>query len=217
MWDTFLYITLMGVSTYLYSINYRVLTPSLRLLAINITVLLAGTLYAIYVWRIENKPNIYIYHILPIIQYTLYGLLFSQLIEQALIKRIIWLSIGLFGCISIILSSTVQPWHQYNSYGITLFNILIGLLAGYYLWRTFIDIKVVALEKEAMFWVATGLFFTSLGDFFVQGLMDYLITNERQHALTVYWIHELMQFLLLATFLLALYVYLRYSPISSRR
>ncbi len=216
MWDTLLYVALMGVSTYLYTVNYRVLTPPLQLLAINITVTFIATLYAIYIVRVDRKDNIHIYHILSIIQYTLYGLLFSKSIEQRFIKRLIWLSIGLFGSISLILSLTIQSWSQYNSYEITIFNVLISCWSGYYLWRTFVDVKVLALEREALFWVATGLFFTSLGNFFVQGLMDYLITNSEPYALTVYWIHELMDFVLFGIFLLALYVYLRYSPNSHR-
>lgn len=217
MWDAFLYVALMGVSTYLYTINYRVLTPPLRLLSINITATFAATIYAIYLFKVAQKDNIYIYHILPIVQYTLYGLLFSRLVEPVFIKRLIWLSIGLFAGISLFLSLTIQSWDKYNSYESTLFNVLIACLSGYYLWRIFVDVKVSALEQDALFWVAAGLFFTSLGNFFVQGLMNYLITNSVSNTLTVYLIHELMDFVLFGIFLLALYVYLRYSLNSNRR
>lgn len=163
MWDTFLYIALMGVSTYLYTINYRVLTPPLQILTINITATFVLTVYAIYIWRVEEKNNLYIFHILPIVQYTLYGLLFSQLFDQRFVKILIWLSIVLFGGVTLILSLTIQSWEQYNSYASTLFNLLISLWSGYYLWRTFADAKVEALEREALFWVSAGLFVTSLG------------------------------------------------------
>ncbi|RAI77565.1 hypothetical protein HMF3257_31575 [Spirosoma telluris] len=147
----------------------------------------------------------------------LYGQFFSKLFDRFFIKRMIWLSTGLGVCITLLLVSTIKSWNQFNSYGSILFDMLISFWSGYYLWRIFIDAKVVALEREALFWVSTGLFFTCLGNFFVQGFMDYLLTNSAPYALTVYWIQELMGFVLFGTFLLALYVYLRYSPISSRR
>jgi len=216
MWDTFLYIALMGVSTYLYTINYRVLTLPLQILTINITATFVLTVYAIYIWRVEEKNNLYIFHILPIVQYTLYGLLFSQLFDQRFVKILIWLSIVLFGGVTLILSLTIQSWEQYNSYASTLFNLLISFWSGYYLWRTFVDAKVAALEREALFWVSAGLFVTSLGNFFVQGLMNYLMKNSDSYALAVYWIHEVMEFLLFGVFLLALYIYLRYSLNNNR-
>ncbi|GAB4056212.1 hypothetical protein GCM10028810_71590 [Spirosoma litoris] len=216
MWDTLLYVGLMGVSTYLYSINYRVLTPPLRLLTINITLTFATTLYAIYIIKATKDDNIYLYHILTIVQYSLYGLQFGQLDESSSRKRLIWLSIILFDIGALLLSLTIQPWTQYNSYAITIFNVLMALLSGHYLFRVFMDIKVLALERDAMFWIAAGLFFTSLGNFFVQGLMQHLISSSGPYALTVYWIHELMDCLLFAFFLRALYVYLRYSQNSNR-
>jgi hypothetical protein len=216
MWDALLYIAIMGVSTYLYTINYRVLTPPLKLISIAITVTFVATLCAIYVYRFKNEDNIYIYHILQIIQYIVYSLFFSQLVERVFVKRMIWLSIGLFTISALTLSSTVQPWDQYNSYETTLFNVLISLWSGYYLWRIFVDVKVEALEREASFWVVVGLLFTSLGNFFVQGLMAYLLANSESYALTVYWIHELMELVLFGIFLFALYIYLRYRPDSHR-
>ena len=212
MWDTYLYIALMGVSTYLYTVNYRVLTPPLQTLTINITVTFAVTLYAIYLYKVERSNNIHIFHILPILQYILYGRLFSQLFDQVLVKRLIWLSVGLFTIIALLLSFTVQAWTAYNSYAATLFNLLIASWSAYYLWRTLIDTKVVALERDALFWIVVGLLITSLGNFFVQGLMNYLITNSDSYALTVYWIRELMSFVLFSSFLVALYIYLRHSP-----
>ncbi len=211
MWDTYLYIALMGVSTYWYTINYRILTPPLQTLTINITVTFAVTLYAIYVYKVERSNNIYIFHILPIIQYLLYGRLFTQLFGQIFVKRLVWLSVGLFTVVSLLLSFTIQPWDKYNSYAATLFNLLIVLWSGYYLWRTLIDTKVIALEKEALFWIIVGLLVTSLGNFFVQGLMNYLITNSDSYALAVYWIRELMSFVLFISFLVALFIYIRQS------
>jgi hypothetical protein len=201
----------MGVSTYWYTINYRILTPPLQTLTINITVTFAVTLYAIYVYKVERSNNIYIFHILPIIQYLLYGRLFTQLFGQIFVKRLVWLSVGLFTVVSLLLSFTIQPWDKYNSYAATLFNLLIVLWSGYYLWRTLIDTKVIALEKEALFWIIVGLLVTSLGNFFVQGLMNYLITNSDSYALAVYWIRELMSFVLFISFLVALFIYIRQS------
>lgn len=216
MLDTILYIVLMGVSTYVYTLNYRVLTPPLRALAINITLTFLIMLCAIYILKIEKKPNIYLFHILPIIQYGLYGYMFGQFFEQKLAKRLVWASVVLFTVVSLTLSFRVQFWSQYNSYAMSLYNVLLSIWSIYYLWRVFVDVKLMALEREASFWISTGLLFTSLGSFFVQGLMDYLLKSSLEYALAVYWIYELMNFVLFGIFLLALYVYLRYLPHTHR-
>ncbi|GAB3960855.1 hypothetical protein GCM10028805_59100 [Spirosoma harenae] len=217
MWDTYLTIAILAVNTLLYLVNYRILTPPLQILAINISITLAATLYAIYLWAILRGVNIHVYHILIIVQYALYGWLFVQANDQPLVKRVIKLSIGLFALISLAISFTIQPWNQYNSYAGTVFNLLIILLSGYYLWKTFVDGKVVALEREALFWVSIGLFFRSLGNFFADGLMNYLIRKSDSSDLAVYRIHEGMEFFLFSTFFYALIVYLRYLPSSPRR
>lgn len=212
MWDTILYVLLLGVSMCLYGINYRILTPPLRSLTAGIAATFVITVYGIYVWRVEHRDNLYVFHILPIVQYAAYGMMFSRLVQQRRIRPFVWLTVVLFASISLTLSLTIQPWTQYNSYALTLFNVLIVFWSGYYLWRTFIDIKIVALEREAQFWVCAGLFFTSLGNFFVQGLMDYLIQISEQQALAVYWIQELMGFILFGIFLLALRIHLKFAP-----
>ncbi|WP_020600173.1 hypothetical protein [Spirosoma panaciterrae] len=216
MWDTYLYMTLLGVGTGLYLFNYRILTPPLRILGSTIAITWLGTGYSIYIGAVHHKPNIHVYHILIIIQYALYGLMFEKLIDQPLVKRIIRASLVLFALISLSLSLTIQPWNQYNSYATTLFNALIAIWSSYYLWRMFVDIKVEALEQEASFWISTGLLFSSLGSFFAQGLMNYLLVNTANYAIMVYWIHELMDFILFVFFLLAIYIYLRYLPHTQR-
>ncbi|RIV27109.1 hypothetical protein DYU11_01980 [Fibrisoma montanum] len=209
MWDTLLYLTMLGVCTVLYVLNYRILTPPLQALTLAITATFVITGYGVYVWRVENRDNLYVFHFLPVAQYVAYGLMFRGMLAQTVIQRLISVTIVLFSVVSFGISLTIQPWNQYNSYALTLFNTLIAYWAGHYLWRIFIDSKISSLEKEPLFWISAGLFFTSLGNFFVQGLMNYMISVSNQYALLVYWIQELMNFIVISIFLLALRVYLK--------
>lgn len=211
MIDTILYLSILCISTLLYGSHFSVLMPPLRWLAVGIGITFVGNLTAVVVWRVLKQPNnLYVFHLLTIGQYVAFALMFSRaLVGVAWRRAAVW-SAGLFTLVSLAFSLTIQPWTHYNSYALTLYNCLLCVWALQYIRQLFTEIKVASLEKDPMFWVSTAILYTALGNLFVQGLMNYLIQRSTQHALSVYWIQELLNGLQAVLFIVAWYANRRY-------
>ncbi len=151
-----------------------------------------------------SKNNLFIYHFALILMYAAYATAFYYAINNTRVKRLILVSIGLFTLAAIGFMATIQPLKDYNSYALTLTNLLLPAWSLTYLYRLFSEVKIVSLEKDAFFWVSIGLLFTTLANFFGSGLMSYLIRESRVYAAKVYMLEEGMTFLLFAILCVAI-------------
>ena len=211
MWDTWLYMALLGLSAGGYCLLFSSLSLPLRWLALHqlVTALTMGGALA-YVFVARHHSNLFIFHGLIIVQYSLLAAMYAGILHNKALKRIALVSIPTFAFIALLIASTIQPWNQVNSYATILFNLLITFFAAAYIQVLFSNKYIKRVEREPLFWVSAGLFFTSLGNFFVQGLLNYLLQQSNQAALTVYWVEELMGMILTSLFIVALLVYKRW-------
>jgi hypothetical protein len=53
--------------------------------------------------------------------------------------------------------------------------------------QLFIQLKIIKLEREPLFWISTGLLFYAFGSFFVEGLMKELIDYSLALASKYYY------------------------------
>lgn len=131
--------------------------------------------------------NLFIYHVLIPVQYAFYALIYYQCIESTSVKKSILLSVPLVAAAAIGLAFTIQPVSSYNSYVIVLCNLLILAWIMIYYRQIFVQLKIIRLGPEPMFWISTGLLFYCLGSFFVEGLMKRLIEQSPQLATRYYY------------------------------
>jgi hypothetical protein len=131
--------------------------------------------------------NLFIYHVLVPVQYAIYSLIYYLRIDSGSIKKIILLSVFLVAAAALVLALTIQPLHSYNSYVIVLSNFLIVMWILLYYRQLFIQLKIIKLEREPLFWISTGLLFYAFGSFFVEGLMKELIDYSLALASKYYY------------------------------
>ncbi|HEX9959233.1 MAG TPA: hypothetical protein VGA96_18325, partial [Fibrella sp.] len=186
MVEIIVFFGLAGICLVLFIIRFHQLSTAMKWVGIahgvNVLSLVVGQIMMMR----GTKNNLFIFHFALILIYAAYATAFYYAIDARRIQRLILVSIGLFGTAALGFMATIQPLKEYNSYALTLANLLLLGWALTYLYTSFSEVKFVSLEKDPFFWVSIGLLFTSLGNFFVSGLMSYLIRESREYASKLY-------------------------------
>ncbi len=203
MWDAVIYFTFAVLCLLLFLLRSYRLSRSMRWVgvahAINTISLATGQVMMVN----GMKNNLFIFHFSLLFVYASYAVAFYFALSQVTTKRLILLSIGFFVLTSLGLTYTIQPINEYNSYAVILAYLLLVVWSLTYLYTLFSEVKIAGLEQDPMFWVSIGLLFTSLGGFFANGLMSYLIRESRQVAYEIYLVEEVMSLLLVFTLIVA--------------
>jgi hypothetical protein len=203
MWPIYVNFTLLLGNLFLWIIKFRYLRIELRIVGLALLVTCIFEALAAYL-MLNGIRNLFLFHILTPFQYILYTLLFNRTIHNPLLRRITLYSIPLYLLITLLITLSIQKTSEFNSYALLLKNILIACWAIFYYRETFTTPKVSRLEKEPLFWISTGLLFYSLGSFFVDGLMNYMISQSYSLANKVYYVSLWLSYALYITFLIAL-------------
>jgi hypothetical protein len=206
MWDAdvVIYFTFAVLCLSLFLLRYYRLSKAMRWVGIahGINTISLATGQVMMMNGVKN--NLFIFHFSLLFIYASYAVAYYFALSQVTTKRLILLSIGLFVLVSLGITYTIQPIDKYNSYAMILSYLLLIVLSLTYVYTLFSEVKIAGLEQDPMFWVSIGLLFTSLGGFFANGLMSYLIRESRQVAYEIYMVEELMSLLLVFTLIVAL-------------
>lgn len=177
MIDVYIILFFLLLLACLFFFKIRTTTTEQKLLGALILISLPFELYGGYL-QYHSVNNLFIYHILIPLQYSLYAVIFYLAIESQTVKKVILFSIPVVIVVAVFMAFTIQPVISYNSYVIVLTSFFICLWILIYYRQLFVQLKIVYLEREPLFWISTGLLFYSLGGFFVEGLMKELISES---------------------------------------
>lgn len=203
MWAALIHFTLLFLNISVWAVKYRDLRNELRLLGflLLITFLVEG--YATYL-MLHDTRNLYLYHLLTPVQYVLYAGVFRMALQTGWVKRLITLSVPAFLLACLLVTLYVQGTSEYNSYALMLKSFFITGWVLCYFVEAFSTLKLGRIETEPMFWVCTGLLFYSLGSFFLEGLMNYLLLQEHAYTLNLYYASLVLGYLLYSAYIVAL-------------
>lgn len=202
MWDIYIHFCLLLLNLVIWVTKYGHLSSTLRILGfvLLITFLIEG--YAAYL-MLHRIRNLYLYHLLTPLQYALFSLVFYTALTGAKQKRVILLSIPLYLLVSLLITLYLEGLSEYNSYALSIKNGFIICWTLLYYKDVFEGLKIMRLNREPMFWISTGLFFYSLGSFFIDGLMNQVMGNFFEIANALFYISIFLGYLLYITFLIA--------------
>ena len=189
-------------------IRYRRLGFYLRLVGFYLVATFVFDVLAAYIMfskglggRVPN--NLFVYHILTPIQYVFIALIFIDRITNPAVRKSIRISIPAFLFISILISATIQPLDDYNTYALLLKYILTIFWILLLLRQMLNSLSTASLEKDPIFWICTGLLFHSMGNILVEGVANYLINNFHDYFEKIYAIYSLLNYFLFISFAIA--------------
>ncbi|GGK72461.1 hypothetical protein ACD591_05455 [Rufibacter glacialis] len=202
MWDVYIYFGLLILSIGLWASCYGRLATGLKVLGFALLLNLGMEGYAAYL-MFQLKRNLYMYHLLIPIQYTLYTLVFYFAFHRPKVKQAALASIPAYLLAVMFILVSLQVSNEYNSLARSLKNVLLAAWALFYYTDVFKGLMVQRLEKEPMFWISTGFLFYSLGNFFVDGLMNHILEQSYELGHTLYFINVVLGLLLNVTILIS--------------
>lgn len=195
MWEPIITFILLLISLMIFLIRLSVLPNYCRLIALICVCHIV--FYSFTAYLMFNKiNNMILFHTMRPIQYALTGLFFFDVLKNKLVKKLVTISIPLYVFTSIGISLTIQNVNTYNSYGIILYNILIILFCLWFFHELLAGSEIKNLFSFPAFWVVNGLLFYCVGTTLSEGLMNFLILNYREYALSFYFIGIILSFVL---------------------
>lgn len=160
--------------------------------------------YGFAAFMMYNKTNnMLLFHVLRPFNYVLISFFFFEIFESKLIVKIIKFSMILYVVFSLFVSFTLIELETYNSYSILAYNLFLVIIILLYLKELMELSKVESLIQHPPFWIVIGLLFYCVGTTFSEGLMNYLIQNFREFALSFYFVGILLSFFLYASIIVA--------------
>jgi len=147
--------------------------------------------------------NLFLFHILNPIQFMLYGYYISAIIISKKVKRILPVLIPCFAGISLIISFTIQPFTEYNSYWLLIQNLFVTIFILYYFYEQSLETALESMYEKSIFLINIGLFIYSIGSLLISGFLNHLIKYNIKVALFVYFGSVLISYLAYLLFIAA--------------
>lgn len=140
--------------------------------------------YESVILKIKNNSMIFNFNLIISVSFFIY--LFSQVDTFKKNKRI--LIFILFGFIGLAFMNVFffQGIWIYNSYTETLGDILLALLSCYFYYSLLKEDEFRNLFKDEYFWLATGLFFSSMGSVILYIFLNQLQSFNDKNHINVY-------------------------------
>lgn len=150
--------------------------------------------------RFYKMNTTLIFHFFYPLEFILITLFYRKSISNPFVKKIALFSVIIHPMISIYWSMYIQKIGEYNSYVSMLSAILIIFFSSFLIFELFRK-KSQELFNIASFWISTGLLFFYAGSFFIMGILNYLLKNDKNTATQLFLINQLLNFLLYSLYI----------------
>jgi hypothetical protein len=184
-WDYLLSFFLQAIIAVLFFSFYRWCNKALKIIGVAIVVNLIVELVA-YIFALGGRNNLFIFHGLTIFQFCMLSLFYKHIIQYARVRIAVDIAIPLFILFAIINAVYFNPLNRYNSYALVIKHFFLSLLILTYFYQLLISNEVEIIQLNPYFWISSGLLIASLGNFFIEGLMNYLLSISNALATNFY-------------------------------
>ena len=142
------------------------------------------------------EGNLFLYHILTPIQFVIIVLIYNDAIKNQMYKKITrWLiPVFLFG--SALLSFTIQPLTEYNSYSILIKHLITILSILIYFYEIISTTPYYRIYLQPIFWISVGFLFHSVLNILLEGFSNYLQTYGDSKYEIIFLLHSISNYCL---------------------
>lgn len=182
--------------------KYRLLPNEIRLLLYYfILTLLLEVTSEFFV--VKGKNDLFLYHFFVPLQYAVLCLYFINILGQNKNKKILIAAV-VSVIIMLMFSFSLNSLKEYISSGSIMKNILVSIFSLLYFRKVFISNVSMENHIEENVWICTAFFIYSLGNFFIEGSMNYLIEEDRNISIKLFYLHLAIDFLFYIIFICAI-------------
>ncbi len=199
LWYDFMDFGLIALSILVIIMRYHLLPAAIRFLLFYFIFTFIIEVVAEY-FILQGKNNLFIYHFSAPAQYAILCFYFVKLFGQDKNKKILFAcALSFIAVLS--LSFLFNSLTQYYSFASILKNIIISFVVLVYFRKVFISNENMENHVEENVWICTGLFINSLGNFFIEGSMNYLMATDRNITTKLFYMHLALDFLFYIIFI----------------
>jgi hypothetical protein len=186
--------------------QYRHLNNVLKVLFLYLITLAIINSLAMYLrLELHIRNNLFLYHILTPLEYILLASIYYRSFRNVAIKKVILWSMYGFVIICILLTQFVEGIQVIDSYARTIEALLVTIWILFYFYQILNTHKVLSLQSDPLFWINVGFLIYFIGNLFIKGLLNTLITQNRDLAKRFYEYGYLLEFNLFIQINIALY------------
>jgi len=197
---------------YLFALQRKELYP--KMIVLLMLLWLFVTAAAIYVVRYAGfENNLFLFHILTPIEYSIMAILYRSVIVNKLIKKVLLISIPVFILISILFAIFIQAPDTNNTYVFIIESVALIFLSLFFLREVLLLQQVKDIYTFPMFWISVGILFHFTGILVIEGMLNYTISHSMDLARKVYELGHIFKYLLFISFIIGAF-FLKSEPAS---
>ena len=142
------------------------------------------------------EGNLFLYHILTPIQFVIIVMIYNDAIKNRVYKKITRWLIPVFLFVSALLSFTIQPITEYNSYSILIKHFVTILSILIYFYEIISTTPYNRIYLQPIFWISVGFLFYSVLNILLEGFSNYLQTYGDSKYEVIYLLYSLSNYCL---------------------
>lgn len=123
--------------------------------------------------------NFWLAHIYKVVEASLLSAVFYRAIDIKVIKRIILIGTTTFVLLSIATTVFIQPLKDYPTISNAIEGTLIPAWVMLYFYSIYKSSSIIRLEKDPIFWLASGALLYFAGQFLLHSAFNYLLSYDR--------------------------------------
>ncbi len=206
MWEYYTNFILHAINILLFAWRFNQYSTPLKIIGINVIVTCIIEIYASNL-SLRNINNLFLYHGMAIIHFSALSLFYHLLIENKILKLFILAALPLFYACAVVNVLYFNKLEDYPSYLLIVKHSLTSIYVLAYFLQLFYNPKQQQVQLEPFFWISAGLLLSSLGNFFIEGLMNHLIERSNSIALRFYLSGVVLTFVYYLSISIALLVF----------
>ncbi len=181
--------------------SYRNLTTNLKPLLwftlLHLVVeLLADYLHFAFTPSIEN---VFLYHLLTPLDYTLLGLVFYRTFARPDLKRAVGWSVAGYWAIAFFFTLYNEPLDQVNTLAFMTESLFVTFWCFTFFRSLLTKSDGYIPEKDPTFWIIVAVLFYFMGNFFIYGSLNFFIESDVKLASRIYYAGYAFYYLLYGT------------------
>ncbi len=205
MWDFYLAFLLHAVNIAVFIWKYRKLSTPLKVIGYTILINLAFDIYSASL-ALKGINNLFLLHAQTIVNFTTIGIFFT-LIFRSRFMMLYWVLFPFFLAFGLYNMVRLNTSTHFPTYTLIIKNaVFIMLCLGYH--ASLLSKPVpVHIYRHPYFMVTFGLLLASMGSFFIEGLMNQLLQQSREHALKFYLTGAMLNYIYYVSVAISFLVY----------
>ena len=129
-------------------------------------------LAGLYTGKVLHKPNVWFYNITTVVEFCFYSFFFSKILKKN--RKATSIILYIYPVLATLNILFVQGLTRFHSYTMVLGSLFMIFFSCCYFYESLLNPGKKQIQKEAVFWIVTGVFFFYLGDILYNTLFNIL-------------------------------------------